>query len=343
MLSTASIASLTKATLANDVLDGRLLPINNNAAFIAHESVAVTVTIVDYKDTVIACGIVTPFSAKQAYCLLGKVDESYENQTIWIEELPKERKELRVHKTNRTVSHIIDRTAPTLFETVFADHDGRSTFSHLIDALIDCSVGKSNVELGKNLTVDLLIPDESSREKIVKQWRDAAGFIVSDKNRFFEVLIDRLTLLSLCEADSQIAIVDIGKENLLSVLDYDAKVSVYDRSEHVSALIQTPGISGKLASKDGQPCGYTLVCKDRILLSYADNEETFKQLLTYAAKDITYSQCRMFLILDSHNVTNQILEASIERKAVQRLHTRSNVNGIKWKFVYCSNVGLHIF
>ncbi|KAE9412960.1 hypothetical protein Angca_000189, partial [Angiostrongylus cantonensis] len=121
----------------------------------------------------------------------------------------------------------------------------RSAFVHLIDVLSHCSVGRTNMDLSKNMTIDLLN-------------------------------VDRSNLLSLSDPASTIVIVSITKGNLVSVLDYDADLSIYDRSEHVTALIQTPGITGMLALDEGQPCGYALLCKNRVLLLYANNEEIFK-------------------------------------------------------------------
>lgn len=316
---------------------------NNNASFIVQESPAVTALIVDENETVVACGVVTVYSPKQAYCILGVVGEGYRNHTIWIEETPAEKKGLYVYKIIRSVPYIIDYKAPTIFETVFADHKGRSAFVHLIDSLVHCSIGKGNMDVNKNMTIDLLNIDSLEHQEVLAQWRDVAGFVVSDKHRFEEVLVDRSNLLSMGDAASTIVIVNVTKENQLLVLDYDAGISIYDRSEHVTALIHTPGITGKLALNEGQPCGYALLRNNRILLSYANNEEAFKQLLSEVAKDLVSSQCKMFLRLGAHKVTEQIIENSLERKEVTRLHTRTNVSGIKWDLIYCCNIGLHVF
>ncbi|KAJ1371529.1 hypothetical protein KIN20_033495 [Parelaphostrongylus tenuis] len=343
MLTDPSLALLAKQNLASYVLDGGLLPMNNNASFIVQDSPAVTTLIVDENDRVVACGVVTVYSSKQAYCVVGVVAEGCSNHTIWIEETTREKKELCVYKIIRSAPYIIDYKAPTMFETVFADPKGRSVFAHLIDTLAHCSIGKTNMDVNKNMTIDLLNNDSIEHQKVVAQWRDVAGFIVSDRHRFEEVLVDRSNLLSLSDAASTIVVVNVTKDNQLFVLDYDAGISIYDRSEHVTALIQTPGITGKLALNGGQPCGYALLCNNRILLSYANNEEAFKQLLSEAAKDIVSSQCKMFLRLDAHKVTEKIIENSVERKEVTRLHTRTNVSGIKWNLIYCCNLGLHIF
>ncbi|CAJ0609325.1 unnamed protein product [Cylicocyclus nassatus] len=342
MLAAPSLASLAEKSLANYVLGGGLLPLNNNAAFI-RESTAVIVTIVDQNDRAVACGAVSMYSAKQAYCVLGEVADDYRNCTIWIEEVPSEKKESRVYRIIRSVPHIVDRTAPTIFETVFADHNGRPTLLHLVDALVESSVGKFNLDLNKNLTIDLFEGKQKNSEEFVAQWRDITGFVVSDKFRLEEVLIDRSYLTNLKQAESTVTIEKIDKENLLPVLDYDGEISIYDRTEHVTALLRTPGINGNVALRDGQPCGYALSCKNRVLLCYAENEEVFKQLISTLAEDMKYSQCKMFVRNGTSDVTQKIIEAAKERKAVTRLHTRTNIHGIKWNFIYCTNVGLHIF
>ncbi|KAK6766967.1 hypothetical protein RB195_026311 [Necator americanus] len=339
MLAATSLASLAEKSLANYVLGGGLLPLNNNIAFI-RDSTAVIVAIVDQKDRAVACGAVSMYSAKQAYCVLGEVSDEYRNKTVWMEEVPSEKKESRTYRITRSVPRIIAHTAPTMFETVFADHSGRPTLLHLVDALVDCSVGKINLDLNKNLTVDLL---EGNEKELVGQWRDLSGFVVSDKFRFEEILIERSRLANLKPFESSIVIERADNENILPVLDYDGEVSIYDRTEHVTALLHTPGISGNVALRDGQPCGYTLACKNRILLCYADNEEVFRQLISSIAESMNHPKCKMFVRNGAHDVIQHIIEASIERKTVTRLHTRTNVHGIKWNMIYCANVGLHIF
>ncbi|XGW32944.1 hypothetical protein V3C99_017450 [Haemonchus contortus] len=337
-----SLVSLAEKSLANYVLGGGLLPVNNNEAFI-RETTAVTVTILDENERVVACGAISPYSLKQAYCVLGEVDDAFRNHTIWIEEGPNSKKESRVYTIIKSVPYIIDRTAPTLFETVFADHEGRPTILHLFDALVEGTVGKTNLDLNKNVTIDLLINNEKRKEEIVEQWRDISGFVVSDKHRFEEVQVKRSFLLSFADEAMGVTTEPIEKENLLPILDYDAEASIYDRTEHVTALVHTPGVVGKMALRGGQVCGYALVCKNRILLCYADDEDSFKALVSSVAENIEADECKMFLRFESHEATQRIIENATERKEVTRLHTRTNINGIKWSLIYCSNVGLHIF
>lgn len=226
---------------------------------------------------------------------------------------------------------------------MFADHDGRPTLLHLIDALVECSVGKTNFDINKNVTVDLFEGNGGTEEEAVADWRDVNGFVVADKHRFEEVTVDRSHLLCLADPTSEVATEPINKADLFPLLDFDAEVSIYDRTEHVTALIQTPGVNGKMAFRGGQSCGYALICKDRVLVCYADNEDTFRQLISSVAKDMKDDQCKMFVRYGAHETTQRIIENATERKEVTRLHTRSNINGIKWSMIYCSNVGLHIF
>ncbi|KAK6033398.1 hypothetical protein OSTOST_00399 [Ostertagia ostertagi] len=212
----------------------------------------------------------------QAYCVLGEVDDSYKNHTIWIEEASNSRKESRVYRVKCSGEPIPSSYRPTIL--------------HLFDALVESTVGKTNLDLNKNITIDLLIKNDKTKEDVVAQWRDINGFIVSDKHRFEEVQV-----------------------------------------------------VGKMVLRGGLVCGYALVCKNRVLLCYADDEESFKQLISSVAEDIDDDQCKMFLRFESHAATQRIIENATERKEVMRLHTRTNLNGIKWSLIYCSNNGLHIF
>ncbi|WKY14951.1 hypothetical protein Q1695_000457 [Nippostrongylus brasiliensis] len=342
MDATPSIISLTGQSLANYVLNGGLLPLNNNEAFI-RESTAVTVTLVDENDRAIACGAIAMYSPKQAYCVLGEIDDEYKNCSIWIEEIPSSRKETRMYRVTKMIPEILDRTAPTLFETVFADNDCKPTILHLVDALIDCSVGKANVDLGKNITIDLFEGNGGTQQEVISQWRDLSGFVVCDKHRLEEVTVERSYLLGLADETEAIRTEAIDKNNLLSLLDYDSEMSIYDRTEHVTALINTPEVNGMLAMRSAQVSGYVLTCKNRILACYANDEEVFRQLISSAVKDMDSDECKMFVRFGALDVTQDIIEKATERKEVTRLHTRSNINGIKWSAIYCTNVGLHIF
>lgn len=52
----------------------------------------------------------------------------------------------------------------------------------------------------------------------------------------------RSHLLCLADPTSEVATEPINKADLFPLLDFDAEVSIYDRTEHVTALIQTPGV-----------------------------------------------------------------------------------------------------
>ncbi|KAK6060413.1 hypothetical protein COOONC_01927 [Cooperia oncophora] len=226
------------------------------------------------------------------------------------------------------------------FEEVLVN---RPTILHLFDALVENTLGKTNLDLNKNITVDILMNNDKTKEEAIAQWRDINGFVVCDKHRFEEVLVNRSYLLSLADEAAEMVTEPINETDLLPVLDYDAETSIYDRTEHVTALVHTPGVVGKVALRAGVVCGYALACKNRILACYADDEESFKQLISSVAENIDGNECKMFLRFESHDVTQRIIENASERKEVMRLHTRTNLNGIKWSQIYCSNNGLHIF
>lgn len=69
MNATASLVTLAERSLANYVLGGNLLPLNNNAAFI-RESTTATVSIVDKDDRVIACGAIAMYSLNRHIAFL---------------------------------------------------------------------------------------------------------------------------------------------------------------------------------------------------------------------------------------------------------------------------------
>uniref|UniRef100_A0A1I7WBJ3 Uncharacterized protein n=1 Tax=Heterorhabditis bacteriophora TaxID=37862 RepID=A0A1I7WBJ3_HETBA len=119
------------------------------------------------------------------------------------------------------------------------------------------------------------------------------GSIDIDKN--ITIYLDLLLVTVINNATTEII---SSIENMVAVLDYDAELTVYNRSEYLTALIQTDGVCyftkdvfGNIAFKSGELCGYSLGLNDRILQCYADDEITMKGNLNNWCNHFLFNYC----------------------------------------------------
>lgn len=71
----------------------------------------------------------------------------------------------------------------------------RLILEHLIDNLAETTLGRQNLELKKNVTIDLF---DSDSDAFV---RDRAGFFVSDRQQFRELTVQTVEALPLLKQD----------------------------------------------------------------------------------------------------------------------------------------------
>lgn len=78
---------------------------------------------------------------------------------------------------------------------VFHNHPERLILEHLIDNLAESMLGVTNLELKKNITIDVFDSDSDTH------LRDSAGFIVTDRLQFEQVTVASKELLAVLESD----------------------------------------------------------------------------------------------------------------------------------------------
>lgn len=72
----------------------------------------------------------------------------------------------------------------------------RLVVEHLIDNLAETTLGHTNLELKKNITIDMF---DSDGDQFL---RDNAGFIVADRLKFHQVTVDAQQMLRLMNPNS---------------------------------------------------------------------------------------------------------------------------------------------
>uniref|UniRef100_A0A8R1I076 DUF7596 domain-containing protein n=1 Tax=Caenorhabditis japonica TaxID=281687 RepID=A0A8R1I076_CAEJA len=333
MIYSTAVADIINKTIPYQALGDSLLPVNNNAEFMSHGS-AVTVTICN-EDQPIAFGSIVKCNEKQAYVMLGEVDKKFEDKSVWIEQVPVENKLNLVYKVTKSVP-LIDYSGETHFEQTFANRDEKPAHLHLLDILINNSVGLVDMDVSKNITVDL---EENSN---LASWRDTVGFVVGDKLIFERITVNRFELLSLESDKSDVTVEDVNVDKLHDVFDYENEVSIFDREDFLTALLKTGGVSAKVAKTGGQVTGYIVNTNNNILQCYGENEQTQKALFASAASKMD-PKVTMYVRKDSSQLMDQLSENAEERVPITRLNTRVIINTIKYNKIACLNMGLHLY
>ncbi|CAJ0934455.1 unnamed protein product, partial [Mesorhabditis belari] len=280
MLSSPQLAHLVEGSSANRALCGGFLPTNNNTAFSNFEDIY-TVTIVDTDGkSPIAFGAMNMYSVKQAYCMVGEVAEKYENSTIWLDDVSTV-KNHTILKISRCEEGKPNHNGLGMFIAVFGEHDEKPVEEFLMEWMVNKTIGNNCLDLTKNVTLDVV------GNRNLTGWRDNAGFMVSDNQRYVEVTCKRKDIESLTGASATeiSAISDANKETLI---EYDSQCTMIDRSEYLNALLKVNGVNGVIAfDEHKQPLGYALRLGTQILSCYANSEETARQLLSFIAASIS--------------------------------------------------------
>lgn len=306
---------------------------NNNAEFMSHTN-AMTVTICDGEEP-IAFGSIVKCNERQAYVMLGEINKKFQDKTVWIEQASVENKLNYVYKITKSVP-LIDYSGECHFEQTFRTREEKPVHLHMLDILINNSVGLVNMDISKNITVDF------EKYSNFASWRDTVGFVVGDKNLFERITVNRFELLSFASDNSDVTVEDVNVEKLGQVLDYDSEISIYDREEFLTALLKTGGVSAKIAKENGQVTGYIVNTNDNILQCYGENEKTQKALFSSAAAKMN-AKVTMYIRKDAGQPMDQLSKTAESRTPITRLNTRVIVSTVKYNKVACFNMGLHLF
>uniref|UniRef100_A0A1I8AYM9 DUF7596 domain-containing protein n=1 Tax=Meloidogyne hapla TaxID=6305 RepID=A0A1I8AYM9_MELHA len=188
-------------------------------------------------------------------------------------------------------------TLPQYF-TAFAEPLARPLLQCIVEQLAKQSFGNTfDMEVTKNMSVDLYDSESGIDEYSNKLWRDSAGFIVTDRFRYFEIKIKKELLLSTINENNSSYLINYSilplnsqTKTLFSI--YDQNICSFGRNDYLEFLFSLNGANGMVAlnNEDNQPLGYILALNDgRILQCYAENGEIARSLLhslIIANKDI---------------------------------------------------------
>ncbi|CAI4226487.1 unnamed protein product [Auanema sp. JU1783] len=301
-----------------------ILKVTRYAPLHAHQlEGAETATVLGKDGEVVAKQTLIKYSANQAYCSLTEISPVIAGKYVKVSEVDDDRTKLKLvtiekERENRRLLPIVVQ-----FHTV---PEARPIEAHMTDRLAEETLGRNNLELKKNVTFDSFTYSDT--------WRDEAGFIVTDRNRYEYVTFDVSKLLQSLSVSSDVKISEYLADDLDGTCDFDNTVTGFNREKVIEFLSQNCTV---LIAKNGNAVEGFLAGKlDKLCCLYAESEEIAHTLLKEYINKKKLIQINFFTKAD----TWQCEPSS--KTPVYRSHTRAVPGSIKWSKIYALNMGMHI-
>jgi hypothetical protein len=274
MLAQIEVQRLVDASKIDRALQGNLLPLNNNDCFLNLADIS-SVTVVEEdpaKGAVpIAFGLCNRCSANQVYCSIVAVTPRHENGFVCAQQIKSKMGELGLSEDCTTKQHSLlkltnvfeelpDLSGLPQYFSAFAEPIARPLLSCVVDQLIDQTVGHKNVEISRNLTVDLYDNSSNLPEHPDYLWRDFSGFVVADRYRYCEIIVSKNSCLDVLKnaisAGSSkkefvhddgttlpFRVESINKTNVGLVLEFDQTIALMNREDYLEYLVGLTEVS----------------------------------------------------------------------------------------------------
>uniref|UniRef100_A0A914CPQ9 DUF7596 domain-containing protein n=1 Tax=Acrobeloides nanus TaxID=290746 RepID=A0A914CPQ9_9BILA len=308
--------------------------------------------------TPVAIGVFNHCSPNQIYCSIATLDKKYADNFVNIEQLENVDLGLKnaddAHHTCFKITEVRqnepDLSGLPQYFSAFASREVRPLHQCIVDQLIEQTIGITNMDMKRNLTVDLYAEETLPNAELpTKLWRDYDGFIVSDKNRFAEVEIEHKKLCNLLKNEVQDKELELKFEKLEGktfslFLDYDSDVAIMNREEFLEWLLKLNGVNGTIAlNNEMRPVGYVLSRGANLIQCYAETSDIIHHLLLKHISAMSVSTISMFLRHSDDWLGKKISSEAITFKPIRRFHSRVVPANIKWNKTFVLNIGVHIF
>ncbi|KAK6025441.1 hypothetical protein OSTOST_08659 [Ostertagia ostertagi] len=250
------------------------------------------------------------YSPTQAYCIYSDCSEVVAGKNIRV----KEEEDAHHLKLVSIETEKENRRLLPLFIQFHTCAEARPAEAHLIDRLSENALGRFNLELKKNVTHDSFAECDS--------WRDEAGFIVTDRNRFAYVTFNASVLLSSLTPSKDIKITRYTAADLDALCDFDHSVCGFSREQAVEFVVANSTVF--VAKGDGCINGMVACRGSKIFALYAETMELAHALLKHCIVANRLKQVSFFTRED-------VWECKpISSRPAHRRHTRAVPSSIKW-------------
>ncbi|VDN04522.1 unnamed protein product [Thelazia callipaeda] len=340
---------------SENILSGHFLPDNNNMAFVDSNNVA-TVVVLDNtatnKPTVAAYGAMHVCASNQAYLMFCECDAKYTEKSVTIkkckyDEYSPERDGCRQRcwQICNIYDKDIDYSRLPEYFGAFEDRYQQHLLVHVYDQLVNATIKTYNMDMCKNVTVDLYDIDFTDKTRWL--YRDMMGFMVTDKKRYFEITINKSDLRAITEnkrtKSSDVSYMELNSENQLYFSDYDSMITVVNRHDFLEFLWGIDGMLGIVAVQNQQPIGYILALNNHILQCYADTSDIACYLVCEISGKLSEEvPITMFMRECSDWICSELLEKAQKIHRIHRFHSRILPTRVKWESVFLMNIGTNL-
>uniref|UniRef100_A0A0K0ES22 N-acetyltransferase domain-containing protein n=1 Tax=Strongyloides stercoralis TaxID=6248 RepID=A0A0K0ES22_STRER len=284
---------------------------------------------------VVASITLIKISKNQGYLVINYLDENLNNKLVTLKDpsTPLEIGGSNTFELGEVVKNPIDKRSLRIYIQVHHHHPEQYLAQHLVNQLEEAVLGSFNLELKKNVTIDLYDSDADS------VLRDYAGFIVSEKFLMEEVTFDSGKTKSILRNNVQgINVQTTTESDLDSIIDFDDTLSNFCRSDFIKYLFKENKMFHIKDSEGIQ--GYIVGKGEQIYGIYAKTPLFGEALL---AKYISMVPCRNVIVKSTVNTWNGLSNAILKKRKIHRMHTRSCPSHIKWNKIFGINIGMNIF
>ncbi|CAD5218500.1 unnamed protein product [Bursaphelenchus okinawaensis] len=221
----------------------------------------------------------------------------------------------------------------------------RLVLEHLLDNLAETVLGRNNLELKKNVTIDLYDSDGDAH------FRDRLGFFVSDRKQFHQITVSASEAAKVLKKDSAYKVEKFSPSAFQDLVEFDNTLSGQTRDDYLEAMTKKvqvfvikPAKAVVVDEDEKKPLnlsGYAFVHGDRILSLVADSSEVAETLL---AGVLEATKNKQFTLAGPLSHFRQLTDLpSTKSRSIYRRHTRAVPANVKWDRIFAMNVGINLF
>uniref|UniRef100_A0A1I7YFI1 Acetyltransf_18 domain-containing protein n=1 Tax=Steinernema glaseri TaxID=37863 RepID=A0A1I7YFI1_9BILA len=272
------------------------------------------------------------YSHSQAYCIVNKTVDTLDGKAVQVGQ--KNNEDAYKLKLITIEDELEDRRLLPIYYQAHHVAEARYAAEHLMDRLAEGVLGRGNMELKKNITIDLF--DSASNAL----WRDHVGFIVTDKFQFFQLTMPAAKAASFlvpCQ-DSHIKLVK-GEDAQNNVVDFDSTLSPLNRSGYLAFIFSDCTVLS--ADRGSEVTGYLVARGNNIMGVYAEDVSIAHALLKHYITE--FKPSKVVLCARRGDWQDLVSDEEASLRPIYRRHTRAVPSNVKWSKIFALNVGLNLF
>ncbi|KAF7640100.1 hypothetical protein Mgra_00000546 [Meloidogyne graminicola] len=309
----------------------------------------------DQQGKLVAVGALIRYTNNQAYFILQHLDPNLAEKAVTVSKSDNENSlDMRI---DQIFNNHPDRTFMPMFIQVHYNPEERLILEHLIDQLSEHTLGRYNLELRKNITIDVF---DSDSDRFL---RNNAGFIVADKLRLQQITVKTSEALKELKPSKEVNVIKVNKEDHELLIEYDATLSSHNRAEFLEFIFAKNRVyaaklikneiekeikendkeNNKINEQKIPPLlgGYLVASNEIVMCIYANNQAIADSLLLKYMEDSKFNYVKMCsTALKWQNIRKV---NSIKLRSIYRRHTRTVPTNLKYERIFAFNVGMNIF